>query len=102
VDSAAGRPAVQNTAEGADGKAEGRLIMTGPIVGILLERHPDHIVLSNGTEILLKNPLSADHVPLGRSVSVTCSVRGDKKLAHHIRLNPDWLLDSAAAWSLDD
>ncbi|HEX9285469.1 MAG TPA: hypothetical protein VF879_07355 [Nitrospirales bacterium] len=76
--------------------------MTSPIVGILLERYPDHIVLSNGTEILLKESVSADHVPIGRSVSITCSVLGDKKLAHHIRLNPDWLLDSVAALSPDD
>jgi hypothetical protein len=76
--------------------------MTATIVGILLERHPDHIVLSNGTKVLLKDSVSADHVPIGRSVSITCSVLGDEKLAYHIRLNPDWLLDAAAALFLDD
>jgi hypothetical protein len=76
--------------------------MTGTIVGILLERHPDHIVLSNGTKVLLKDSVSADHIPIGGSVSITCSVLGDEKLAHHIHLNPDWLLDAAAALSLDD
>ncbi len=76
--------------------------MTGTIVGILLERHPDHIVLSNGTKVLLKDSVSADHVPIGRSMSIACSVLGDEKLAHHIRLNPDWLVDAAAALFLDD
>jgi hypothetical protein len=67
------------------------------IVGILLERHRDHIVLSNGTRILLKEGVSASRIPIGRSMTVTCTVQGGKKLAHSIRLNPDWLLDALEA-----
>jgi hypothetical protein len=70
------------------------------IVGILWERHPDHIILSNGTQIFLGEGVSADHVPVGRSLTVECSVQHGKQLAVGIRLNPDWLLDSVEALSL--
>ncbi len=65
------------------------------IVGILLERRPEHIVLSNGTKVLLKAGVSANHIPIGRSVTISCTVKGGAKLAHALRLNPDWLLEAA-------
>ena len=64
------------------------------IVGILLERHPEHIVLSNGTRVLLEEGMSANFIPIGRSVTVSCTEKGGMKLAHAIRLNPDWLLEA--------
>jgi hypothetical protein len=70
------------------------------VVGILRERHSDHIVLSNGTAIFLVDGVSADHVPIGRSLTVTCTIRDGRTLATAIRLNPDWLLDALDAVSL--
>ena len=67
------------------------------LVGILLKRHPRHIVLSNGTKVLLKAGVSANHIPIGRSVTISCTVRAGAKLAHALRLNPDWLLEAAEA-----
>jgi hypothetical protein len=70
------------------------------LVGILRERHSDHIVLSNGTTIFLLDGVSADHVAIGRSLTVTYTVRDGRTLATAIRLNPDWLLDALDAVSL--
>jgi hypothetical protein len=67
------------------------------IVGILLERHPGHIVLSNGTRVLLDEGVSANYIPIGRSVTISCTVKGGEKLAKAIRLNPDWLLEALEA-----
>jgi len=67
------------------------------IVGILLERRPGHIVLSNGTKVLLKAGVSANHIPIGRSVTISCTVKNGATLAHALRLNPDWLLEAAEA-----
>lgn len=67
------------------------------IVGILLERRPGQIVLCNGTRVLLKDGLTADHVPIGRSVTITCTVQDGTKVTDEIRLNPDWLLEAIEA-----
>jgi hypothetical protein len=67
------------------------------LVGVLLERRPGHIVLSNGTRILLKEGVSANHIPIGRSVTISCTVKDGAKLADAIRLNPDWLLEAVEA-----
>ena len=67
------------------------------IVGILLERRLRHIVLSNGTKVLLKAGVSANHIPIGRSLTISCTVKDGAKLAHALRLNPDWLLEAAEA-----
>jgi hypothetical protein len=73
-------------------------VMADPIVvGILRERHPDHIVLSNGTEIFLLDGVSADHIAIGRSFTAHCTVQDGKTLANAIQLNPDWLLDALAS-----
>ena len=71
------------------------------IVGILLERHSDHIVLSNGTQIFLRDGVSADHVAIGRSLTVSCTIEDGRTLANAIQLNPDWLLDALKSVSLD-
>jgi hypothetical protein len=70
------------------------------VVGILRERHLDHIVLSNGTAIFLLDGVSADHVAIGRSLTVTCTVHDGRTVATAIQLNPDWLLDALNAVSL--
>ena len=67
------------------------------IIGVLLERRPGHIVLSNGTKVLLKDGVSANHIPIGRSVTISCTIRNGAKLADALRLNPDWLLEAAEA-----
>ena len=64
------------------------------IIGILLDRHPDHIVLSNGTLIFLRAGVSANHVDIGRSLTASCTVHDGRHLTDDVRLNPDWLLDS--------
>jgi hypothetical protein len=67
------------------------------LVGILLERRPGHIVLSNGTRVLLMEGVSANHIPIGRSVTISCTIKDGAKLADAIRLNPDWLLEAVEA-----
>jgi len=67
------------------------------IVGVLLERRPGLIVLCNGTRVALKDGVLADHVPIGRSVTITCTIYGGTKVADEIRLNPDWLLEAIEA-----
>jgi hypothetical protein len=68
--------------------------MPSTIVGVLLERHPDHIVLANGTQIFLEEGMTANLLPIGATLTILCTPQADKKLAHYIRVNPDWLLDS--------
>lgn len=67
------------------------------LVGVLLERRPGHIVLSNGTRVLLMEGVSANHIPIGRSVTISCTIKDGAKLADAIRLNPDWLLEAVEA-----
>jgi hypothetical protein len=71
------------------------------IVGILQERHPDHIVLSNGTLIFLQQGVSASHVAIGRCLTASCTVHDGKHLTDGVRLNPDWLLDSTEPFSFN-
>jgi hypothetical protein len=73
--------------------AEGAL----EIVGVLLERHPGHIVLSNGTKVLLQSGVSANHIPIGRSVTISITVKNGANVADALRLNPDWLLEAVEA-----
>jgi len=76
-------------------------VMPDPaVVGRLRERHSDHIVLSSGTVMFLLDGVSADHVALGRSLTVSCSVHDGRTLATAVQLNPDWLLDAVDALSL--
>lgn len=63
------------------------------MVGVLLERHADHILLSNGTQIFLRDAVLPDDAELGRSLTVTYTVEDGKKQANKIELVPDWLLD---------
>src|ERR1700730_16550562 len=70
------------------------------IVGVLLERHSDHIIFCNGTQVFLKEGVSADHLPIGRSLTVRYTICDGKKFADEIVLNPDWLLDSLEALPL--
>jgi hypothetical protein len=70
------------------------------IVGILRERHADHIILCNGTLLFLKEGVSLDDCPIGRSLTAKCTIADGKKVAEEIRLNPDWLLDAVEALPL--
>jgi hypothetical protein len=73
-------------------------VTAGPIaVGILRERHPDHIVLSNATEIFHLDGVSADHIAIGRSFTSHCTVQDGRTLTNAMQLNPDWLLDALAS-----
>jgi len=67
------------------------------IIGVLLERRAGLIVLCNGTRVLLRDGATADHVPIGRSVTITYTVHGGVKVADEIRLNADWLLEAIEA-----
>jgi hypothetical protein len=71
--------------------------MASTIVGVLLEQHPDHLVLSNGIQIFLDGGVTADPLPVGATLTMLCTAQGDKKLAHYIRVEPDWLFDSLEA-----
>ena len=70
------------------------------IVGVLLERHSDHIIFCNGTQVFLNEGVSAEHCPIGRSLTARCTIYDGKKFADEILLNPDWLLDSVEALPL--
>jgi hypothetical protein len=71
--------------------------MVSTIVGVLLERHLDRIVLANGTQIFLEEGVAADVLPVGATLTILCTAQGHKKLAHYISVNPDWLLDCVEA-----
>src|ERR1700682_4124854 len=71
--------------------------MASTVVGVLLEHHGDHIVLANGSEIFLEEGVAASVLPVGATLTILCTAQADKKLAHYIRVNPDWLLDSLEA-----
>jgi hypothetical protein len=71
--------------------------MASTIVGVLLERHRDHIVLANGTRIFLEEGVTSNLLPVGATLTILCTVQGEKKLAHYILVNPDWLFDSLEA-----
>ena len=66
--------------------------MPSTIVGVLLERHRDHIVLANGTQIFLDEGVTINPLPIGATLTILCTPQGDKKLAHYIRVNPDGVL----------
>jgi hypothetical protein len=63
------------------------------VVGVLLERYRDHILLSNGTQIFLGDATLPQDAEFGRSLSITYTVEDGKKQADTIELVPDWLLD---------
>ena len=67
------------------------------IIGVLLERRPGLILLCNGTQVLLREGMTADHVPIGRSVTISYTVERGVKVADDIRLNADWLLEAIEA-----
>ncbi len=63
---------------------------------VLAKRCADNPVLAlvgNGTLIYLRDGVSADHIAVGRSLTVICTVQDGKKLAEGICVKPDWLLD---------
>jgi hypothetical protein len=72
------------------------------MVGVLLERHPDHIVLSNGARISVREDLLPEGAAFGRSLTITCIIDGDQKRAEDIKLVPDWLLDWMAEHDVPD
>ncbi|MGH7316427.1 MAG: hypothetical protein ACREI6_00755 [Candidatus Rokuibacteriota bacterium] len=57
----------------------------GVIVGILQERHADHIVLRDGTQVFLTPKQSASQFTVGISLTVAYTVKKDgRKLADNI------------------
>jgi hypothetical protein len=57
----------------------------GVIVGILQERHADHIVLRDGTQVFLTAKQSASDFAIGISLTVAYTVKKDgKKMADNI------------------
>jgi hypothetical protein len=57
----------------------------GVIVGILRERHADHIVLRDGTQVFLSAKQSASEFVVGTALTVAYTVKkGGKKLADNI------------------
>jgi hypothetical protein len=57
----------------------------GVIVGILQERHADHIVLRDGTQVFLTAKQASSQFALGISLTVAYTVKKDgKKVADDI------------------
>lgn len=63
------------------------------MVGVLVERHPDHVVLSNGDTIAVAEGLLPEGAVFGRSLTITYTSDGAEKRAEDIQLVPDWLID---------
>lgn len=63
------------------------------MVGVLAERHPEHVVLSNGVKIAVAKGLLPEGAEYGRSLTITYTTDGDEKRAQDIQLVPDWLID---------
>ena len=63
------------------------------MVGVLAERHPGHVVLSNGVKIAVAEGLLPEGAEFGRSLTITYTADGDEKRAEDIQLVPDWLID---------
>ena len=63
------------------------------MVGVLAERHPGHVVLSNGVKIAVAEGLLPEGAEFGRSLTITYTTDGDEKCAEDIKLVPDWLID---------
>ncbi len=57
----------------------------GVMVGILRERHKDHIVLDNGTKIFLTDKQTASGLKTGTSLTVAYTAKSDgRKIADNI------------------
>ena len=57
----------------------------GVIVGVLRERHADHIVLRDGTQVYLSSKQLATEFAIGTSLTVAYTVKkGGKKMADDI------------------
>jgi len=57
----------------------------GVIVGVLRERHADHIVLRDGTRVFLSAKQTATEFAIGTSLTVAYTVKkGGKKMADDI------------------
>jgi hypothetical protein len=57
----------------------------GVIVGVLRERHADHIVLRDGTQVFLSAKQSASEFAIGTSLTVAYTVKkGGKKMVDGI------------------
>ena len=59
----------------------------GVIVGILRERHADHIILRDGTQVFLTGKQAAREFAIGTSLTVAYTLKKDgKKVADNIWL----------------
>jgi len=63
------------------------------MVGVLMERHPEHVVLSNGVKIAVAEGLLPAGAEFGLSLTITYTTDGDENRAEDIQLVPDWLID---------
>ena len=63
------------------------------MVGVLMERHPEHVVLSNGVKIAVAQGLLPEGAEFGRSLTIRYTTDGDENRAEDIQLVPDWLID---------
>src|ERR1700687_2176728 len=61
------------------------------MVGVLAERHPEHVVLSNGVKIAVAEGLLPEGAQFGRSLTITYTTDGDEKRADDIQLVTDLL-----------
>ena len=64
---------------------EGVIAEGGVIVGILQERHADHIVLRDGTRVFVTSKQITSQFPLGISLTVAYTIKKDgRKMADDI------------------
>jgi hypothetical protein len=63
------------------------------MVGVLAERHPNHVVLSNGVKVAVAEGLLPKGAEFGRSLTITYTTEGEEMRAEHIELVVDWLID---------
>jgi hypothetical protein len=57
----------------------------GVVIGVLRERHKDHIVLDDGTKIYLTDKQTAGGISLGTSLTVAYTAKRDgRKIADNI------------------
>ena len=54
------------------------------LIGTLLERHRDHLIVA-GVTVELPEDLPSDQYSVGTSLTVTYTLRGDKRIVTNIR-----------------
>jgi hypothetical protein len=57
--------------------------VSGIVVGILKEQHPDHIILSDSSRVQIPNGSILEHFPSGSRVTILYSREGGAEMVVH-------------------